>query len=269
MNNITDLPPLASKPTRMPETINFDKVADLYDYYVRADFDLPFFLKETEGYKREILELMCGTGRVSVPLLEHHHRLTCVDYSQAMLDVLADKIQTRHFPVHLVRMDVTELDLGKRFGLILLPFHGLSEIVTAEGQRRTLQRIAHHLEKDGLFICTLHNPVVRLREADGCQRVLGAYRAGGVQQLVVSYTNRYDAATGLVSGWQFYELYNPLNVLVEKRFLPINFRPIWRPDFEAMLEGLHLKVESLYGDYNYAPFDEEQSAYMIYKLRKK
>lgn len=252
----------------MPDAINFDKVADLYDYYVRADFDIPFFLKETEGYDDEILELMCGTGRVSVPLLEAHHRLTCVDYAQAMLDVLSDKILLRHYPVQLVRMDITELDLGKEFGLILLPFHALSEITTAEGQRQALERIAAHLEPGGVFICTLQNPAVRLREADGCQRVMGVYTAGGGRQLVVSYTNRYDAATGLVSGFQFYELYTTLNVLVEKRFLPITFRPISRQEFEGMLEGLPLEVEALYGDYNYGPFDEETSGFMVYKLRK-
>lgn len=252
----------------MADTINFDTVADLYDYYVTADFDLTFFLKETEGYKREILELMCGTGRVSVPLLEAHHRLTCVDYSQAMLDVLADKIQTRHFPVHLVRMDITTLDLGKKFGLILLPFHGLMEITSPEGQQQALTCIAKHLERDGVFLCTLQNPTVRLREADGCQRVLGTFAAGGAQQLVVSYTNGYDAATGLVSGYQFYELYNNLHVLTEKRFLPIHFRPISRTGFEGMLQGTHLAIEALWGDYGYGPFDEEKSAYMVYKLRK-
>lgn len=253
----------------MTDTINFDKVADLYDYYVRSDFDIPFFLKETAGYKREILELMCGTGRLTVPLLETRHRVTAVDYSQGMLDVLADKVQTRHFPVHLVRMDITELSLRKKFGMILLPFHGFSEILSSEGQRKALERIAHHLEKDGVFICTLQNPEVRLRQADGCMRVLGTFPAGGARQLVVTYTNHYNAHSGLVNGWQFYELYNNLNVLEEKRFLAINFRPVWRGEFEWMLEGLNLAIEALYGDYQYGPFDENHSAFMIYRLRKR
>lgn len=252
----------------MPDTINFNKVADLYDYYVRSDFDIPFFLKETEGYDREILELMCGTGRVSLPLLEAYNRLTCVDYSQAMLDVLADKIQARHLDARLVYMDVTALALDSLYGMILLPFHALSEITSAEGQRSALERIASHLEPGGFFICTLQNPVVRLREADGCQRVMGVFTASGNRQLVVSYTNNYDAATGLVSGFQFYELYTTLNVLVEKRFLPITFRPIARREFEGMLQGLPLEVEALYGDYDYGPFDEEASPFMVYKLRK-
>jgi SAM-dependent methyltransferase len=252
----------------MPDTINFNKVADLYDYYVWSDFDIPFFLKETESYDGEILELMCGTGRVSVPLLEAQHRLTCVDYCQAMLDVLTDKIQARHFSAQLVCMDVTALELGTQYGLILLPFHAFSEITSAEGQRKALERIAAHLEPGGVFICTLQNPVVRLREADGSLRVMGVFTAGGGRQLVVSYTNQYNTATGLVTGFQFYELYTTLNVLVEKRFLPITFRPIPRREFEAMLEGLSLETVALYGNYEYGDFDEAQSPYMIYKLRK-
>jgi ubiquinone/menaquinone biosynthesis C-methylase UbiE len=70
----------------MKETIQFDKVADIYDCYVKADFDIPFFLKESEGFEGEILELMCGTGRVSIPLLDSGRKMTCIDYSYGSFD---------------------------------------------------------------------------------------------------------------------------------------------------------------------------------------
>ena len=47
----------------MKNSINFDLVADIYDYYVNVDFDIPFYLNETKDFNEEILELMCGTGR--------------------------------------------------------------------------------------------------------------------------------------------------------------------------------------------------------------
>lgn len=52
----------------MSESIHFSEVSDLYDFYVKVDFDIPFFLNETKLFRNEILELMCGTGRVSIPL---------------------------------------------------------------------------------------------------------------------------------------------------------------------------------------------------------
>jgi len=75
----------------MQKTIDFDLVADLYDAYVPVDFDIPFYKKFCKGYGK-ILELMCGTGRVSLPLLLEGHNLTCVDYSQGMLDIFRSKL---------------------------------------------------------------------------------------------------------------------------------------------------------------------------------
>jgi ubiquinone/menaquinone biosynthesis C-methylase UbiE len=69
------------------KTIQFDKVSNIYDNYVKVDSDIPFFLKETENYRDEILELMCGTGRVSIPLLEAGLSMTCVDNSKGMLEI--------------------------------------------------------------------------------------------------------------------------------------------------------------------------------------
>ncbi len=94
----------------MKEPIKFDKIADIYDYYVNVDFDIPFFLKETENFKGEILELMCGTGRVSVPLLDSGRQMTCIDYSKGMLDSFAQKTGNKKYAVNLVQMDVTKLD---------------------------------------------------------------------------------------------------------------------------------------------------------------
>ncbi len=52
----------------MSEYIKYDQIADIYDTFVRTQLDIPFFLNEASQTKGELLELMCGTGRVSVPL---------------------------------------------------------------------------------------------------------------------------------------------------------------------------------------------------------
>jgi len=46
--------------------MNYNHVADLYDIAIQVDFDLPFFLDQVRGVSGPILELMCGTGRVSL-----------------------------------------------------------------------------------------------------------------------------------------------------------------------------------------------------------
>jgi 2-polyprenyl-3-methyl-5-hydroxy-6-metoxy-1,4-benzoquinol methylase len=59
-------------------------IADLYDVYVTTTVDVPFFLEELKTTSGPVLELMAGTGRLSLPLAEAGARLTCVDISGLM-----------------------------------------------------------------------------------------------------------------------------------------------------------------------------------------
>ena len=71
--------------------IRWDDVADLYDLYVRTDFDVSFWREIAGSADGEVLELMAGTGRVSLSLLENGVRLVCVDISPAVVTKLADR----------------------------------------------------------------------------------------------------------------------------------------------------------------------------------
>jgi len=254
---------------KMKETIKFDKVADIYDFYVNVDFDIPFFLKETEGFKGEILELMCGTGRVSIPLLDSGRQMVCVDYAKGMLSSFEKKIKNKNYSVNLVQMDVTNLDLGKKFGLIILPFHSITEIISTDLQIQALQSISSHLDKNGIFILTLQNPKTRLKLADGISRIMGKFPITSDRQMIISYMNQYNELDKTVSGFQFYEIFDSTNTLIEKRFLEINFKPITNSELRDMIKTTELEIVDMFGDYSYGSFDEDTSTFMIYRITKK
>lgn len=246
--------------------MNFDQVADIYDDYVNVDFDIPFFLKQTEHCHQPILELMCGTGRVSIPLLKQGRRLVCVDYSQGMLNRFAEKIKNEEFDVELVNADVSNLLLNKEFDMILLPFHSLQEIISKEMQLQALTAIHRHLSDNGTFICTLQNPKLRLANADGAIRTMGKYKVNDAKNLVISFSNLYQ--NGIVTGFQFFELYDMQNRLIEKRVLEICFRPIPFDEFNEMLNKTGFKLQKVYGGYDDSTFDIDKSPFMIFKLSK-
>jgi SAM-dependent methyltransferase len=252
----------------MINPIKFDLVADLYDSYVTANLDLQFFLNETTNFDDEILELMCGTGRVSIPLLQSGKKLCCVDYSEKMLEVFKKKIEDKNYPVRLIQMDVSKLELGKKFGLILLPFHSFSEILTSELQFKALKAISEHLKSDGIFICTLQNPVVRLKTADDVTRQLGEFKLKDDKRMIVSYSNKFNPNSGIVSGFQLYEIYDKSENLVDKRILDIKFKPISDSEFKDLIKPLDIEIIDRYGDYSQNPFFEKTSSYLIYKLKK-
>ena len=128
--------------------IDYDRVADVYDLYVTSDLDVGFYIEEAGKVRGKVLELMCGTGRVSVPLLEAGVDLTCVDASEGMLARLEKRLRARGLVARVVRVDVRYLDLREEFELALIPFHSFSELISSHDRELAL-RATHRCLKEG------------------------------------------------------------------------------------------------------------------------
>jgi SAM-dependent methyltransferase len=249
--------------------MDYSLFADLYDLYVRSDLDVPFFLDQARQAGGNALELMSGTGRVSLPLLEAGVRLACVDASAEMLQALEAKARGRGLPVEAYQMDVRALDLGRTFDLIFIPFHAFAELHAEADQRQALAQARRHLSDQGRFIVTLHNPAVRLKRVDGQLRLWASVpletRPG---RLLVWGLETHDPEAALVSGMQFFEIYSGQGILEARRMVEFRFRVIERAAFEALAEAAGLRVARLYGDYAASPFAADTSPFMIFDLRK-
>ena len=134
--------------------MNYDRIADYYDRYVKYNADIPFFIKEAKKTSGEVLELMSGTGRLSLSLIEEGVRLTCVDSSQPMLRILRNKLERRKLSASVIQQNICELALDKQFDLIIIPFHSFAELVSAADQLTALNKVHEHLSAGGRFICT-------------------------------------------------------------------------------------------------------------------
>lgn len=249
------------------KNIDFNFVADLYDTYVTVDFDIDFYRKLSKECKGKCLELMCGTGRVSLPLLKQDINLTCVDYSDEMLNVFRKKAKELNITPRIECQDVCSLNLNDSYNLIFIPFNSFSEITDSKRQKLALEMIYKHLANEGIFICTLYNPEYRIKTADGLLRILGRFQIGENKSLVVSYYNLYNEKTKNVTGIQFYEIYDEHNKLIDKRYLDICFSLINKEDFIEMATKGGFKIKDIFGDYNFSPFTED-SMFMNFILIK-
>jgi SAM-dependent methyltransferase len=252
----------------MQKPIDYAHIAELYDAYVITDVDIPFFLNEAQKCTGEALELMSGTGRVSIPLIEAGVRLTCIDRSPEMVAIFRQKLMHRHLSAHIYEMDVCSMSLEKEFDLIFIPFHSFSEILSPVDQRNALASIHHHLSQNGHFICTLHNPAIRLSRVNGEKRILGEYPMDKDRILRLWTSERYNPDSHLVNGKQTYEIYDDKKKLRTSMELPIQFYLHTRNDFDRLVVSAGFRVAALYGDYSYSHFTEESSPFMIFVLRK-
>jgi len=250
------------------EINNYDYIADLYDIYVPVTFDVDFFLQETKKVSGEVLELMAGSGRVSLPLIEAGIKLTCVDLSAGLNQVLEEKLREKGLIADVHTMDVCELDLQKQFEMVIIPFHSFAHLITREEQQKTLARIYEHLLPGGTFICTLGNPALRQADGDG---QLGLFRKydlpddGTLLLWILQESNDEDEQ--VVEAMQFYEEYDNTGIMTSKRLLELHFRLSTREEFEAIAQEIGFTIKAFYGDYGHSPF-EDDSPFMIWILEK-
>ncbi|MFZ5478233.1 MAG: methyltransferase domain-containing protein [Myxococcota bacterium] len=110
----------------------------------------------------EILELGCGSGRVTVPLARDGHRVVALDQSQAMLDALEARrarlpaaVRDRIRPVY---GDLRDFDRRRRFPLVIAAFNVLEHLYTRVELEACLRAVRRHLAPGGAFAFDVQLP---------------------------------------------------------------------------------------------------------------
>lgn len=248
---------------------HYARIAELYDSFVKTDYDIPFFMDRARSRGGDILELMAGTGRLTLPLLAAGFRVTALDVSPDMLAVLGRKLRQRGLSTEVYQLDICTFDLGRKFDQIWVPFQAFPELTAEVNQREALHRIHAHLADDGIFICTLHNPPVRLKPVDGLLHLAGVQPLEADHRLLIWMLQTYNEATKLVTVHEFFEEYDHKGVMVSKRYSELQFHLLAKSAFENLLAQTNFEVVELYGNYDCSPFDEDTSPFMIWMLRKR
>ncbi|MDP8267217.1 MAG: class I SAM-dependent methyltransferase [Candidatus Tenebribacter davisii] len=118
--------------------------------------DIDFYLKYADELKGNVLEIGCGTGRITIPLARAEHKVWGLDVSQPMLEILVEKLksesETTVINLNVLSGDMRNFSLNEKFKLIFIPFRTFQSLITDKDQYDCLQCCQNHLEDDGLFI---------------------------------------------------------------------------------------------------------------------
>src|SRR5262245_9052403 len=117
------------------------KVYDLL--YPFSKMGLEYWLSLAQEYGDPILEIMCGTGAVAIPLTQQGIRVTGADMAEPMLEEAERKSKAAGVTVEWVRGDVRNFDLGRRFKFIYLPSNSICHLLTREDLEASLATVAH------------------------------------------------------------------------------------------------------------------------------
>jgi methylation protein MtfA len=127
--------------------------ARVYDALTsRNVWDADVYLRELTRKPTTVLELACGAGRLTLPLLRTGCDVYAIDLSTDLLAGLRDR--TRQEGVrcpHLIAADIRDFALKRRFDVILLGGLTISLLPRETDRERVFRQVAQHLTDDGTF----------------------------------------------------------------------------------------------------------------------
>ena len=135
----------------------------LYDA-MHADMahDVDFYVRQAMAAKGPVLELACGTGRLTLPIARHGIDITGLDLQASMLAQAKAKADAEGLKVGWVQGDMRAYDLGRQFALIFIPFNSLLHLHAFEDLLAFFACAKRHLLPGGRLIIDIFNPSVAI-----------------------------------------------------------------------------------------------------------
>src|SRR5689334_5996660 len=134
------------------------------------DLELAFYLDHAATQAGAVLELACGTGRLTIPIAAAGHETVGIDIAEPMLRVARAKARRRAHPPAFITADVRAFDLGRRFACVLYPDSAMSHLLSAQDLAQALACARAHVAPGGAFIVAVFNPSLAILTRDPAQR---------------------------------------------------------------------------------------------------
>jgi adenosylmethionine-8-amino-7-oxononanoate aminotransferase/SAM-dependent methyltransferase len=146
---------------RLPESAHhsiYDACgAPLYHRLTENDAtEVPELLRRLRGHEGPVLELACGSGRLTLPLLEAGFDVTALDLSPAMIELVTERVPALPAGPRIGRLralvaDMSAFELPERFGCVVL---GTTSITLLDEAARAscFACVRRHLRPGGLFL---------------------------------------------------------------------------------------------------------------------
>ncbi|MHB0995110.1 MAG: class I SAM-dependent methyltransferase [Elusimicrobiales bacterium] len=214
--------------------------------------DLGFYRAEARKARGPVLELACGTGRLTLPIKKAGADITGLDVAAPMLALARRKAAAAGLDVDFVRGDARKFRLGRRFKLIFMAFNSLQHLGRREDLEGLFSSVKRHLAPGGRFIFDVFSPDPRYLTRDPDELLPVAYYddPAGPGKILVNERYRYDkAAQTSRIDWCYRRERD--GKTVKKR---LNLRCFFPEELLALAHYNGFKVLRRFGDFRRRPF---------------
>jgi len=234
-------------------------IADYYDsspLVKQRTEDVAFYSRAARKYGDPVLELGCGTGRITLAVAEAGYRIVGLDISERMLERAVEKRaeirREARERVHLVQGDMAEFDLGEKFRTVVIPFRPFQHLLETEQHMGCLNSVRKHLAADGRLIMDffqtdperMHDPIF-LHESPLVEYDLPDRRHVALSERIAAFhraLQRNDVE-------MIFQVTHP-DGKQERLVMAWTLRYFFRYEVEHLLARCGFRLEALYGNFD-------------------
>ena len=199
-----------------------------------------------------ILELCCGTGRLTIPIAKEGYTISGVDFTASMLERAKAKASGAGVEIEFIEADIRTLDLQKKYDLIFIPFNSIHHLYRNEDLFRVFRVVKKHLKEGGLFLFDCFNPDIRyIVEGEKEQKEIAAYTTDDGRDVRILQTMRYENKTQINRiAWQYFidGAFHSVQNLDMRMFFP--------QELDAYLKGNGFHIIHKYGGFGEEAFND-------------
>jgi SAM-dependent methyltransferase len=253
--------------------------ADTYDIEDSSDTGTAFYTALAQETGGPVLEIACGTGRVSIPIARQGFAVTGLDIVPGMLARARSK--SAGLPTRWVEGDAREFDLGEQFRLIFLTGNAFQAFLTRADQEALLQRVYAHLHDDGLFAFETRNPrwanltrteqgapleaqyegLFAFLESRDEEEYLRSYTDSSGREVRLSNTQAYDHVAQILQ-WTTYRRWRE-GEQEQTKITRIAVRYTFPQELAALLHYNGFTIIRQYGDWNLEPLSAASPSIIV------
>jgi ubiquinone/menaquinone biosynthesis C-methylase UbiE len=263
-------------PAKKPEAVaegwsGWDAYAPFYDWENAQTVgrrDVAFWRTLSAAQDGPVLELGCGTGRITIPCAKAGAHIVGVDRSAEMLARGRRRVSRSKLAGNaaLVRADIRALPFRSRpgFHLVMAPYGILQSLTKEADLRSTLDSVYRVVRKGGLFGIDLVPDLPRWSEYE--RRVSLKGSRGRSTNITLIESVRQDRARRLtIFDHEYIERRGK-----QKRVhtFSLTFRTLSVARMSERLEQAGFEIRAVLGDYRGGPWDTRSDVWVILAGKK-
>jgi SAM-dependent methyltransferase len=205
-----------------------------------------FYLEEAKKSGGRILELGCGSGRLTIPIAQNGIEIVGADLSRSMLETARAKAQRAGVEVHFLEADMRSFDITGKFSAVLIPGNSLLHLFTPGDLIECFRNVRRHLAPSGRLIFDISKWDIAMLARDPRER----YPALTVNDITIEETASYDSAEQI----RHIIWYLSKPGAADYRIIDYSLRVIFPQELLLLLDAAGFRLEIRYGEFTREPF---------------